>query len=127
MSFKMSVVLLFFDGIGIGEKDPEKNPFARFESKFFRAFIDGDNYTAEYDGIIVPTDATMNITGYPQSATGQTTIFTGVNASEIMQGHINGFPTPTLRKILLSESIFLKLKKLGKRATFANAYSRHYF
>lgn len=123
----MSVALLFFDGIGIGENDPEKNPFARFRSKFFRAFTNEDNHTAEYDGIIVPTDATMNITGYPQSATGQTTIFTGVNASEIMQGHINGFPTPTLRKILLSESIFLKLKKLGKRVTFANAYSRHYF
>lgn len=123
----MSVALLFFDGIGIGEDDPEKNPFARYRSKFFRAFIGGDNFNAEYDGIIVPTDATLNIPGYPQSATGQTAIFTGVNAAEMMQGHINGLPTPTLRKVLLSESIFLKLKKLGKRATFANAYSRHYF
>ncbi|MFN3135237.1 MAG: alkaline phosphatase family protein [Candidatus Kryptonium sp.] len=123
----MSVALLFFDGVGIGEDDPEKNPLARYRSKFFRAFIGGDNFRAEYDGIIVPTDATLNIPGYPQSATGQTAIFTGVNAAEMMQAHINGLPTPTLRKILLSESIFLKLKKLGKRATFANAYSKHYF
>ena len=123
----MSAALLFFDGIGIGEDDPEKNPFARYRSKFFRAFIDGNNFRAEYDGIIVPTDATLDVPGYPQSATGQTAIFTGVNAAEIMQGHINGLPTPTLRKVLLSESIFLKLKKLGKKATFANAYSKHYF
>jgi len=123
----MSAALLFFDGIGIGEDDPEKNPFARYRSKFFRAFIDGNNFRAEYDGIIVPTDATLDVPGYPQSATGQTAIFTGVNAAEIMQGHINGLPTPTLRKVLLSESIFLKLKRLGKKATFANAYSKHYF
>ncbi|CUS87554.1 hypothetical protein [Candidatus Kryptonium thompsonii] len=123
----MSAALLFFDGIGIGEDDPEKNPFARYRSKFFRAFIGGNNFRAEYDGIIVPTDATLDVPGYPQSATGQTAIFTGVNAAEIMQGHINGLPTPTLRKVLLSESIFLKLKRLGKKATFANAYSKHYF
>ncbi len=123
----MSVALLFFDGIGIGENDPGKNPFAGYKSKFFRAFIDVNNFKAEFGGIIVPTDATLNFPGYPQSATGQTAIFTGVNAAEMMQGHINGLPTPTLRKVLLSESIFLKLKKLGKKATFANAYSKHYF
>lgn len=123
----MSVALLFFDGIGIGENDPEKNPFARYKSKFFRAFVDSEDFSAEYGGIIIPTDASLNVPGYPQSATGQTTIFTGVNASELMQAHINGLPTPTLRKVLLSESIFLKLKKMGKKATFANAYSKHYF
>jgi hypothetical protein len=123
----MSVALLFFDGIGIGENNPEINPFARYGSKFFRAFNDGGDYTAEYGGIIIPTDATLNVSGLPQSATGQTVIFTGVNAPKIMNGHINGLPTPTLRQILLSESIFLKLKNLGKKATFANAYSKHYF
>jgi hypothetical protein len=123
----MGVALLFFDGIGIGEDNPEKNPFARYRSKFFRAFIGGDNFKAEYEGIIVPTDASLDVPGLPQSATGQTVIFTGVNAPELMNGHINGLPTPTLRKVLLSESIFLKLKKLGKKATFANAYSKHYF
>ncbi len=123
----MGVALLFFDGIGIGENNPEKNPFARYKSKFFRAFSDGGSLIADYDGIIIPTDASLNVPGLPQSATGQTAIFTGVNAPEIMQGHINGFPTPSLRQILLTESIFLKLRKLGKKATFANAYSKHYF
>ncbi len=123
----MGVALLFFDGIGIGENNIEKNPFARYRSKFFCAFTDGGSLIADYGGIIVPTDASLNVPGLPQSATGQTAIFTGINAPEIMQGHINGFPTPSLRQILLAESIFLKLKKLGKKATFANAYSKHYF
>ncbi len=123
----MGVALLFFDGIGIGENNPERNPFARYKSKFFCAFTDGGSLIADYDGIIVPTDASLNVPGLPQSATGQTAIFTGINAPEIMQGHINGFPTPSLRQILLAESIFLKLKKLGKKVTFANAYSKHYF
>lgn len=123
----MGVALLFFDGIGIGENNPEKNPFARYKSKFFRAFTDGGSLIADYDGIIVPTDASLNVPGLPQSATGQTAIFTGINAPEIMGGHINGFPTPSLRRILLAESIFLKLRNLGKKVTFANAYSKHYF
>ncbi|CUS97485.1 hypothetical protein [Candidatus Chrysopegis kryptomonas] len=114
----MGVALLFFDGIGIGEDNPEKNPFARYRSKFFRAFIGGDNFKAEYEGIIVPTDASLDVPGLPQSATGQTVIFTGVNAPELMNGHINGLPTPTLRKVLLSESIFLKLKKTWQKSDF---------
>lgn len=63
----------------------------------------------------------------PQSATGQTALLTGVSASQKLGHHLSGFPSPTLRKILLAESIFLKLQRMNKIATFANAFAPEYF
>jgi hypothetical protein len=122
----MSVALIFLDGVGIGRDDPDINPFARYRSEFLSIFS-VDYEIVKFDGLVIPTDATLGVYGIPQSATGQTAIFTGVNAAKVVNAHINGFPTPTLREILLKESIFLKLSRMGKRVTFANAYSRHYF
>ncbi|MEK7263322.1 MAG: metalloenzyme [Bacteroidota bacterium] len=123
----MSVALIFLDGVGIGSMYNEFNPFVQQRSKFFTLFSDGGNSSCAFDGAIISTDATLGITGLPQSATGQTAIFTGINASKEMERHVSGFPTPTLRKILAEHSIFLQLKKIGKSATFANGYTPQYF
>ena len=123
----MPVGLIFIDGVGIGKDEPAENPFSVYRSRFFKLYTDSGENLADFDGIIIPTDASLGVSGLPQSATGQTAIFTGVNAPKVMNAHINGFPTPTLRKIILRESIFLKLKLIGKSATFANAYSKQYF
>lgn len=123
----MSVLMLFFDGIGIGEFDEGKNPFARFPSPFFRKFLDRDEVSLPYDGQVIATDPCMDMEGLPQSATGQTALLTGVNASQKLGRHHSGFPTPTLRKILQQESIFLKLEKRNKIGTLANAFVPEYF
>jgi hypothetical protein len=123
----MSVLLLFIDGIGIGENDSDKNPFARFPSPYFSAFKDSALPQLPFDGIAVSTDPSMGVPGLPQSATGQTALLSGVSASPILGHHLSGFPSPTLRKILLAESIFLKLERLNKVGTFANAFSPQYF
>ena len=122
----MAVLLLFIDGIGIGNFDPEINPFARYPTPFFSMFKDRDSDGIPMNGILVPTDPSMGIKGLPQSATGQTALFTGVNASQIIGHHISGFPTPTLRRILKEKSIFLQLEQLNKIGTFANALSQQY-
>ncbi len=44
-----------------------------------------------------------------------------------MGRHHPGFPSATLRKLLLEKSIFLQLEKAGKIATFANAFTPEYF
>ncbi len=123
----MSVLMIFIDGIGIGEFDKDKNPFARFPSPFFPEFIGHKNDLVAFDGLTVPADATMEVKGLPQSATGQTALLTGVNSAKAIDRHMSGFPTVTLRRILAEESIFLKLEKAGKTATFANAFSPRYF
>lgn len=122
----MSVCFIFLDGVGIGRKDGS-NPFAADPSEFFKKFLDGGEDRIAYDGAIIPTDARLGLEGLPQSATGQTAILTGVNASQVLGRHLSGFPGPTLRRILLEHSIFLRLKNAKKVSVFANAYSSAYF
>jgi hypothetical protein len=70
----------------------------------------------------VPIDACLNTKGLPQSATGQTTMFTGVNASQVMGRHCEGFPGPTLRKLIEEDNLFMELSRKGLRCRFADAY-----
>lgn len=73
----------------------------------------------------IPVDATMGISGIPQSATGQTALFTGINAAEVMQTHIQGFPGPKLRSLILEQNLFDSLIKRGYSVVFANAYVKY--
>jgi len=123
----MQVLLLFIDGIGIGERDPERNPFARFPSPFFSFFKNEPLPNLPFDGVVIPTRADMDVAGLPQSASGQTAIFTGQNAAQILGHHQSGIPTPTLRKLLDEFSIFKTVRALGKTGVFANALSQFYF
>jgi hypothetical protein len=70
----------------------------------------------------VRIDACLGIAGLPQSATGQATMFTGVNASEFMGRHCEGFPGPSLRSLIEKDNIFMRLRDGGKRCRFADAY-----
>lgn len=70
----------------------------------------------------VRIDACLGIPGLPQSATGQATMFTGVNASEYMGRHCEGFPGPSLRALIEKDNVFMRLTAAGKRCRFADAY-----
>lgn len=112
MSNDLKILFVFVDGLGIGSDDPEKNPLAggRFPTL--------ERLMAE----AVPLDACLDIDGLPQSATGQATLLTGINAPKAMGRHIEAFPPPSLKKLIEHESLFLKLRNLGKSCTFANCY-----
>ena len=51
-------------------------------------------------GILVPTDPRLGIDGRPQSASGQTTILTGINAPGLLGYHKQGFPNAAMREII---------------------------
>jgi len=70
-----------------------------------------------------PIDAIMNVAGLPQSATGQTSLFCGLNAQKIFAGHVQGFPTQAMKKLIAQENIFKKLSDKGITSTFANGYN----
>lgn len=123
----MSVALLFVDGLGLGERDPRRNPFARFPSRFFDFFLNEPLPELPYGGCVLATAVDMGIPGLPQSATGQTALLCGLPAAQITGHHIPGFPTPTLRRLLDNHSLFRKLRHAGKCGTFANALSQEYF
>ncbi len=119
------VLLLFIDGIGIGENDPASNPFAVVQSPFLPLYPGHE--AIPFDGLLIPTAVDMGYPGLPQSATGQTALFCGLNSADALQRHVAGLPTPTLRKLIDEHSLFIDLKQRGLKATFANALTQAYF
>lgn len=120
----MGVILLFFDGVGIGPADDEINPITAYVNQPFP--VDGQPYHFQ-GGFLAPTDATLGIEGLPQSATGQSTILTGINAAAVEGRHVTAFPTVKLRRLLTDHSLLKQIKEAGGRPVFANAYHQRYF
>lgn len=114
----MKITMIFIDGFGIGEDDKHKNPFKVAETKGFNYIF--NNYR------IFNTDTTLGVDGLPQSATGQTTIFTGVNAAKVLGRHLNAQPNEILKKIIYKNNIFLELKKNNLKVTNSNVYRDSY-
>jgi 2,3-bisphosphoglycerate-independent phosphoglycerate mutase len=123
----MSVLLFFIDGLGIGARGPF-NPLDGLADAAPLAHFHDEEQAIIHEGLLVPTDACLGVEGRPQSASGQTTILTGVNAPAMLGYHKQGFPNEALREIISEHSIFLQLKRRGIGPnTFANAYTRRFF
>jgi hypothetical protein len=107
------VLFLFIDGFGLREP-AEDNP------------ITPDNCPVLFRLVhenAVPLDACLGVPGLPQSATGQTTLFTGVNAPHRMGRHMEGFPGPSLRTLIEAGNVLIELTRRNKRVRFANGYT----
>jgi 2,3-bisphosphoglycerate-independent phosphoglycerate mutase len=127
MTNDRSVLLFFIDGLGIGTRGPH-NPLDNLDGSLPLAVFQNEEPETFFDGIVVPTDPCLGVPGRPQSASGQTTILTGVNAPAQIGYHKQGFPNQALRDIINAHSIFRQLTDAGVApVTFANAYSRRFF
>lgn len=124
----MRTIMVFIDGWGLGVENPETNPYVSARTPAWDALVGGHHLYRDRGTIItdralmLPIDASLGVPGIPQSATGQCTLWTGVNASRYIGRHLRGFPDHSLRQLLATESIFQKLLRLGKRPTYANAF-----
>ncbi len=122
-----AVLLFFIDGLGIGIGG-EHNPLARIENTEPLAHFKCERSKIIFDGVLIPTDARLGIEGRPQSASGQTTILTGINAPQFLGVHKQGFPNQALRDVIAEHSIFLQLKRKNiEPNVFANAYTPKFF
>src|SRR3972149_620925 len=125
-----SLLYVFFDGIGLGP-DSDDNPLARADTPHVRALIGRaliDGPDVARDGLLFRgIDATLGVDGLPQSATGQTALFTGVNAAHAAGMHIATYPTAPLRAILAEHSLFKRAADAGRRVTFANPFHAIYW
>lgn len=122
-----SVLLFFIDGLGIGTRGPF-NPLDNLPNAAPLAVFQNETPESFLDGIIVPTDPRLGIEGRPQSASGQTTILTGINAPATIGYHKQGFPNKPLLEIIGQHSIFRQLSEAGvEPITFANAYTSGFF
>jgi 2,3-bisphosphoglycerate-independent phosphoglycerate mutase len=128
----LRLLFIFIDGLGLGKSEPV-NPFYGMATPGLSALLDGKDFVADsagYGGLkasLLSLDATLGVNGLPQSATGQASIFTGINAAAYLGGHLNGFPDQKLRRLLAVKGIFRQLKRKGYKVTFANAYRPPFF
>lgn len=124
--------MLFLDGVGIGKEDYEYNPFFRYGFKTFNKLL-GDipsnkNQIISNNGFyLTPVDATLGVGGFPQSGTGQTSIFCGINAAKYIGKHFGPYPYSTLIPVIKEKNIFADYLSKRKKSFFANAYPKIFF
>ena len=121
------LALIFVDGVGLAPAGPG-NPLTTAPTPTLRRLLGGP-LVAERVGVgkqavLAALDATLGVDGLPQSATGQTALFTGVNAAAEVGRHVSAFPGPRLRRLIESHGLLGRLRAAGHAVTFANAYSR---
>jgi hypothetical protein len=94
--------------------------FAHFDDEMFpKKILD--------DGLAIGLDACLDMAGLPQSATGQTALLTGINGSQLIGRHLNGFPNELLRQVIAEHSIFKRFVERGLAAAFLNTFRPPFF
>ena len=111
--FSDRVVLIFVDGLGVGDGGRD-DPTRTYGGDLFDWSRSGAAWR--------PIDALLGISGIPQSATGQTSLFTGRNAQAVLGHHSTGFPGPVLREMLREHSLLKTLIEHSRSAAFLNAF-----
>jgi len=123
-----SVIILFLDGVGLGDANPEVNPFTRVEMPAAQTLLGVSRLTREETGAVsdqaalLGLDALLDVPGLPQSGTGQTAILTGQNAPAALGEHYGPYPNQQLRDMLARHSLFKTLLDAGRPVAYANAY-----
>lgn len=124
--------MIFIDGMGIGKKDFEFNPFFKYGFETFeKIFGEIPHLESQYlnkDGVyLFPADARLGVEGLPQSGTGQVSIFCGMNAPKFVGKHFGPFPYSTTIPIIEKENIFKAYKDSDKKVSFVNAFPKVFF
>lgn len=124
--------MLFLDGVGIGKEDYEFNPFFRYDFNTFSNLLgaipsDKKSVVSNNGFFLTPVDASLGVNGLPQSGTGQTSIFCGINAAQFIGKHFGPYPYSTLIPVIKEKNIFTDYIALKKKPFFANAYPAVFF
>lgn len=124
----MRILTLFLDGIGLGDDDPETNPFAIADTPIMRSLANGARWLATTGwqrsdhAVFIPTDAGLGVPGRPQSGSGQASLLTGVNVPQRIGRHYGPKPDAATRAIVAEHSYFKRLTERGKSARLLTAY-----
>jgi hypothetical protein len=133
------VLIFFMDGVGLGAADPETNPFAKARMPALARLL-GESWYVRPDNwetgqgrhtneraSLVPTDANLGLPGRPQSATGQATILTGRNVSQIVGEHYGPKPNRAVAAVVRQSNLFQEVLAVGGTAALLTPYPQGYF
>jgi hypothetical protein len=129
----MRLLFIFLDGIGLGENNPETNPFARAKMPNLNRVLDGRSLlkdAAPFHGehaSLLAIDPAVGVSGLPQSATGQAILLTGINIPAELGYHYGPKPNPEVAAYLKEATLFSRFVKEGRKAALLNAYPPRYF
>jgi hypothetical protein len=126
------ILLIFLDGVGIGQDDEHRNPFVHASGRLptLVRLMGGDVPTIEHPraagdgGHAFPLAATLDVEGTPQSGTGQVALLTGESAAELLGRHFGPWTPLRLRPLLEEHNVLSRAARGGRRVMFANAYPR---
>ena len=129
------VLLLFLDGVGIGTKDPRRNPLFDEPPPFLADLLDGAlpslgrRRIEAREAFCLPLDPNLGVPGLPQSGTGQATLYTGVNTARLIGQHFGPYLYSTLKPVVEAHSIFAQLTGNGQSldVALANAFPQRFF
>lgn len=125
--------IFFMDGVGVGEDDPETNPFVRARLPNLDSLLGDRWYLQGTDPIVteratfVPTDATLGVPGRPQSATGQATLLTGRNVPRLVGRHYGPKPDAAVADAVREGTLFHDAVAGGGAAALITPYPQRYF
>ncbi len=129
----MKTIFLFLDGVGLGERDPSRNPFMVAKTPFLDLILEGNKlcrgtpfYTNDSVSLY-ELDACLGVGGVPQSATGQAIILTGMNIPQLIGYHYGPKPNPLIAHYLSNGNLFHVLRKRKYRVCYLNAFPPTYF
>jgi len=129
----MAVLMIFWDGVGYGKEDSSINPFFAGNFPTFKKLFNGSIPSLRTRKIfssrasVTPVNTTLGVPGLPQSGTGQTAIFAGVNAPRKIGKHFGPYPYSTLIPIIKEQNVFVRLQQRRKKFFFVNGFPAKYF
>jgi hypothetical protein len=124
----MHILMLFLDGIGLGDDDPGINPFAIANMPTLTRLTNGKRWLRDTGcqeserALFIPTDPRLGVAGRPQSGTGQAAILTGLNVPRLIGEHYGPKPNLPTREIIANDNFFKQVKRAGKKAALLDAY-----
>lgn len=122
------VLLIFLDGIGLGDDDPAINPFAAANTPVLNSLAGGHRWLRSTPRVsngrsaFAPADPRMGVPGRPQSASGQAAILTGRNVPALVGEHYGPRPNPPIRAILKDDNLFKQVVAHGEPTALLEAY-----
>ena len=122
------ILMIFLDGVGLGDDDPATNPFAAANTPTLNSLTNGRRWLASTGreqsarAIFVPTDPRMGVPGKPQSGSGQAAILTGRNVPALIGEHYGPRPNPAIRQLLAEDNIYKQVVARGMTAALLEGY-----